>query len=918
MKKIKIFLASSITDLYDDRLAIGDFFRQLNEIYIDLGVHFSLIKCEDYDNSIALSGKQSQYDGEIRDSELCFFLFFRKIGEYTLHEFDVALEAFKKNGRPKIVTYVKYIDDIQNAPEEVVAFMKRLDGEMRHYYNTYGHIDTLKLGVLMQIKLLGLDVSKENDVSVKDGKVVFMGESLLSTENIPIFSGNEGLAQLTERKKQITAELNEARSKYLADPVAENEERFLSVSSKYNSVSKELSTVESEMLALVSAVAELTADGRVLTHRQKEALKLFNSGDYSGAQNILDGEEREAELKLAEARHENAKNELRGYVEENLLWIKAQRARGIDKVADLKIRDKFERAIDIIKRYDLERAAEIAYMEYLYAQNEYKAAIKIAEELLRYYNTRFDDPDKNQLSILYNTLGLCYDTVGDPAKADEYYSKAIKICINEGKIVGDDMHSAVANTLNNRGRLCLVQKQYEKSEKNFKSSEAIYNYLSNKYPKHYDASVSLLFGNIGGLYIELGRYDEAESYLNRALDLHQKARSHGYGLIEALESEIVIAYINMAHLYACRGDYLTSVKNYDIAEEMINALSLKDPEAFRAKLSMVYANKTGVLIKLLRFEEAEECAKRAISSIELLAEKNEVFKANLAIAYNNIGVMYMNTGRHQESLEYLEKSIEEYTKVYKNSRKVLLAIVTKINLNVASVLFHMGEYSLVCQKSKENIDLLTELCDTEYDAYAPYLGHAYTTYCTALSQIELYDEAAEHGRRAVDILEKEVRRNPSASSESLSLAYASLGGVYADKGDYGDALDCYLKSLAIVEEIARTQPITVIDRLAQIYYNISIVYSLAEDCDSQEKYLLLAEEEYRKYYELLPEVALDDYLTVSRGVCEFYIESGEFDTARERLIPYSDFVNAINEQYDGAYIEWVKDAEELLGSVTFE
>ncbi|MBO4983477.1 MAG: hypothetical protein J6D23_05410 [Clostridia bacterium] len=47
MKKVKIFLASSIEDLKDDRLFVGDFFRQLNEIYLDSGVHFSLIKCED-------------------------------------------------------------------------------------------------------------------------------------------------------------------------------------------------------------------------------------------------------------------------------------------------------------------------------------------------------------------------------------------------------------------------------------------------------------------------------------------------------------------------------------------------------------------------------------------------------------------------------------------------------------------------------------------------------------------------------------------------------------------------------------------------------------------------------------------------------------------------------------------------------
>ena len=99
MKKIKIFLASSITDLSEDRLYVGDFMGQLNELYLDSGIHFSLVKCEDYDNAMSASGKQSEYDREIRESELVFFLFFKKVGDYTKHEFEVAFEAFKEQSR---------------------------------------------------------------------------------------------------------------------------------------------------------------------------------------------------------------------------------------------------------------------------------------------------------------------------------------------------------------------------------------------------------------------------------------------------------------------------------------------------------------------------------------------------------------------------------------------------------------------------------------------------------------------------------------------------------------------------------------------------------------------------------------------------------------------------------------------------
>ena len=126
MKKIKIFLASSITELKFDRLEIGDFIRQLNDVYVDRDVYFSLVKCEDYDNAISQEGKQAEYDKEIADSELVFFLFFKKVGDYTRHEFEVALEAYKNHQKPKIITYFKYVDSIDDATDEVKSFMDKL------------------------------------------------------------------------------------------------------------------------------------------------------------------------------------------------------------------------------------------------------------------------------------------------------------------------------------------------------------------------------------------------------------------------------------------------------------------------------------------------------------------------------------------------------------------------------------------------------------------------------------------------------------------------------------------------------------------------------------------------------------------------------------------------------------------------
>ena len=247
-----------------------------------------------------------------------------------------------------------------------------------------------------------------------------------------------------------------------------------------------------------------------------------------------------------------------------------------------------------------------------------------------------------------------------------------------------------------------------------------------------------------------------------------------------------------------------------------------------------------------------------------------------------------------------------------------MPLIAKMNLNIASILFLKENYPEAYQKLKESITVFEELCRTEYLAFAPDLALAYANYGNCLCQLEIYTEAIEYSKKSIDIYEELSKTDPITHRDHLTIAYSALAGVLCDVERYEESIGFYSKTLCVLEDIAKTQPITVIERIPQICYNLSIVYSMIEDYDSQEKYLLRAEEEYRKFYEAFPEIALNDYLSVMRAVCVFFIECGEFDAARERLAPYIDFIDRLNEEYDGSYCEWADDARELLDSITFE
>lgn len=511
-KIVKIFLASSIDDLRYDRLEVGDFFRQLNEIYLASDIHFSLIKCEDYDNAIAASGKQSQYDEEIKNSDLVFFLFFRKVGEYTKHEFEVALEEFKRtNDKPKIITYFKYVDSINEANDEIKAFMALLDGELRHYYNTYGNIDTLKLGMLMQIKIMKLDSSK---VKIEDGDIKLNGQTVAKAKNVPYLAGNKDLMDLTDRKKELQEQFSKARATYLTDPSEENEKLFLETSAELDAVSKQLTEIEKNALELMTTVAEITSDGRVLTHRQKEALKFFSIGDYASAKAILEDKERENELARAENRAEMSLNEIAGYIQEERLWIHMTDTRHKTGEKTRMILEKYKKLEKLIEKYGIEIDTYFDYAYFLYFRNQYNEAIEISKRAIWYFSRPGVDDMEDMIADQYDLLAQSYEYL----------------------------------------------EIYDESEKFFKKGIESYEDLNCKYSGAYSDELADMYTNLGNLYKDkLERFDLAKDVYEKAIQLYQDK------VLSDSEEDIHFR----AHTYWNLASVYRSCRKYDESEEMI-------------------------------------------------------------------------------------------------------------------------------------------------------------------------------------------------------------------------------------------------------------------------------------------------------------------------------------------------------------
>ncbi|WP_350131917.1 COR domain-containing protein [Nitrosomonas sp.] len=146
-KTVKIFLASS-KELRDDRNDFDLYFRQLNDRLRKRGIYLEIFRWENFLDAMSGTRLQDEYNKEVQACDIFVSLFMTKTGSFTEEEFDVAYQAFQKNGKPHIYTYFKdaptSIGSIdKSALQTLWKFQEKIEA-MGHFWTRYSDIEHLK------------------------------------------------------------------------------------------------------------------------------------------------------------------------------------------------------------------------------------------------------------------------------------------------------------------------------------------------------------------------------------------------------------------------------------------------------------------------------------------------------------------------------------------------------------------------------------------------------------------------------------------------------------------------------------------------------------------------------------------------------------------------------------------------------
>lgn len=141
MKK-NVFIASS-AELKHERLELVDLLMDLTDAR---GVRFKSVLWEYMDSSMQEGRKEDEYLLRLKECDICFAMFWRTLGEYTVEEIDVAATEMQAGRCPKhVFVLFKKSDDIS---QELLEFKNNFSHNYPKIpYSIFSNISSLRTEV---------------------------------------------------------------------------------------------------------------------------------------------------------------------------------------------------------------------------------------------------------------------------------------------------------------------------------------------------------------------------------------------------------------------------------------------------------------------------------------------------------------------------------------------------------------------------------------------------------------------------------------------------------------------------------------------------------------------------------------------------------------------------------------------------
>ena len=714
--EVVIFFGSSIRELELERLKLESFVNDLSRTFErKYGVKLVPYICENADPAMTHGRTQEEYNEVIRRSKMCFFVFFKRAGEYTLEELEVARTSFDKNDFPKIYFYFKELEEGEQPEDSLLALQKQLDENFGHYYNFFGDIDTVKLRLTLQIILQEMDFVA---LEVKEGKCYAGGEVIGQVEELPEFSNH---AELQDLRRQLADKQKECEKlkKQFDAPACPS-----SVQDEYIEATKERTRLHNEIEELESAIFDVTRSmckdmGENCSERRIVAYRHFVAGELEVALKLLDKNTLDSEsaalLRRAERNKKTAAILIGDYKQRvEILLACAGRSTRFDEATE-----SYKTIESLIDEFGVCQDDLLDYANYCYKQNAYDEAKRLYLKLNRIYEVT-PETTLDMKAAVYDNLGAVCRDLGDYTAAKELHGKALEI---REKLYADNPSahaSYLAMSYNNLGVVCGNLGDYIAEKQWYGKALEIREKLYADNPSAHASDLAMSYNNLGAVCINLRDYTAAKEWLGKALEIREKLYADNPS---AHASDLAISYNNLGVVCGNLGDYTASKEWYGKALEIREKLYADNPSAYASALARSYNNLGNVCRNLRDYTAAKEWHGKALEIREkLYADYPSAYASDLAISYNNLGVVCSNLGDYTASKEWYGKALEIREKLYADNPSAYASDLAISYNNLGAVCSNLGDYTAASEWYGKALAIREKLYEGNPSAHASDLA----------------------------------------------------------------------------------------------------------------------------------------------------------------------------------------------------
>ena len=755
MKNITVFLASS-DELKNDRNSFHSLVASLDEIFEPRGYRIRCRRWEDFSAFCTGTRTQDDYNRIVRASDICICMFHRKAGEYTIEEFNQALDEYVKNqSHPKTFVYIRALIEGEMEDEALKRFKEDLFDRVGHYWCNYATDDAMKLHFVMQLERIipsvsgNASVTEGNHFKIENGVVSLYGHKIAELDNLSFAAENPEYLSLKESIARLNTEIARLRATGVAELQPMIDEKQAELYKKRESLNR----LECQLFDLALSINKLIGSGTPVSERKRLAIEMFERGNSKGVVEILN--EKDIAADAAQACKEIEQGKL--LVDSGRSLIEA----GLQKTRSL-AEEYVLRAKALMTDYAEPRRFELAC--HAYEQGIELTRANLSEEELA--KSLFEYGHFLQTNKRYDL-------------AEVRYRENLDIYQRLVAISPQAYEPGLATTQNNLGLLCSDTQRYEESEEMYLSAMEIYRRLAAVNPQVYEPDLAMVQNNLGLLYKDIQRYKESEEMYLSALEIYRRLVAVNP---QVYESDLARTQNNLGLLYSDTQRYEENEKMHLSALEIYQRLSAMNPQVYEPYLAAAQ-NNLGILYSdTQRYEESEKMYLSAMEIRRRLAAANpQVYKPDLARTQYSLGCLYSDTQRYEESEKMYLSAMEIRRRLAVANPQVYEPDLADTQYNLGCLYYNIQRYEESGEMYLSAVEVYQRLTAVNPQVYEPYLVRA----CNNLSFLFLAQGNFEEAER--------YAREGSKYDSTHHTIYTNLAASLLLQGRYAEAEEIYLR-----------------------------------------------------------------------------------------------------------------------------